>query len=113
MFWRLRSPRQASAPPTATGPSGNPLPVAQVDTAKRYDVYCALAGEERVYEDVRFVGVRTFDRVSDYTPSFINGFLEIETADGARVLIPNFGIQMICEHGVPPAYKVVRQWGNW
>src|SRR5262245_48158651 len=77
-----------------------------------YDLYGAVAGEERLYENVRFLGVRTFDRITEHSSGFINGFLEIEGADGTRLLIPKFGIQLTCEHGVQPAFRVVRQWGN-
>jgi hypothetical protein len=75
-------------------------------------VYCSLTGEERVYEDVRFVGIRTFDRQTEFSSGLISGFLEIEARDGARLLIPSFGIQLLCEHGTRPAYKVTRRWGG-
>ena len=91
---------------------GSAIPVVPVDLDKRYDVYCTVSGEERLYEDVRFVGIRTFDRQTEYSSGLVSGFLEIEARDGARMLIPNFGIQLLCEHGTRPTYKVIRRWVN-
>src|SRR4051812_37583037 len=50
---------------------------------KRYDVYCSLIGEDRVYENVRFVGIRTFDEVCGFPRISVTGFLEIEAENGA------------------------------
>src|SRR5581483_6129857 len=103
----LFSPRRPNLPALRPG-AANSIPVSQVDLGKRYDVYCADAGYDRLYEDVRFVGIRTFDRVTEHTPGLIGGFLELEAADGSRCLIPSFGIRLICEHGTRPAFKVLR-----
>ncbi|OWK36733.1 hypothetical protein [Fimbriiglobus ruber] len=105
------SRQPAPTPPTAVE-QANHIPVSQFDTEKRYDVYCLATGEERLYEDVRFVGIRTFDRITEFSSGLVSGFLEIEATDGARLLIPSFGIQLICEHGGQPAFRVLRQWGN-
>jgi len=86
------------------------VPIQQVDLAKRYDVYYTHVGEDRVYENVRFLGIRTFDQINDFGSGLIGGFLEIETPNGAQFMIPNHGIQMICEHGVNPQYRTVRVW---
>lgn len=107
----LFNSRRAS-PPRSTAESANQTPVSQIDFHKRYDVYCSTGCEERVYEDVRFVGMRTFDRVSEFTPTFVSGYLEIEATDGSRWMIPTFGIQLICERGTQPVYRVLRRWGN-
>lgn len=110
----LFGPRRPPPPPAPrAAPAPGPLPVGPVDATKRYDVYCSLAGEDRLYEDIRFVGIRTFDRVSEFSSGLLGGYFEIEAADGTRALIPNFGIQIICEHGVRPAYQVVRRYGPW
>jgi hypothetical protein len=87
----------------------NQIPIAPVDLSKRYDVYCTDFNHDRLYENVRFVGIRTFERIRDFSSGLAGGFLEIEAADGSRWLIPNFGIQLICEHGNQPVYKVLRQ----
>ena len=42
----------------------------------------------------------------------MGGFLEIEARDGSRLLIPSFGIQLLCEHGTRPEFKVTRRWAN-
>ena len=90
------------------GESANQIPINQFDLAKRYDVYSTEFNHDRVYENVRFIGVRTFDRIHEYTsPAF--GFLEIEAADGSQFLIPTFNIRMICEHGTKPIFKVLRR----
>jgi hypothetical protein len=88
------------------------IPVSHVDVNKRYDVYCMLSGEERVYENVVFVGIRTFDAMYEFTGHIAGGYLEIEAPDGTRMLIPQYGIQLICDHGAQPAHRVVRRWGN-
>ncbi len=103
------SSQPVTVAPSAAKPA-NPIPITQIDTGKWYDVYCAMTGEDRLYEKVRFVGARTFERITEYSSG---SFLEIETADGTRALIPRFGIHLICEHGVPPIYKGLRQWGDW
>lgn len=85
------------------------IPVSQIDLNKRYDVYCCLSKEERLYENVRFLGIRTFDRIGEFSSGLIGGFLEIEAANGSTILLPNFGIQMICEHGTKPTYRVMKR----
>jgi hypothetical protein len=101
----------APAPPATAEQSGR-VPVSQFDTEKRYDVYCAVSSEERLYEDVRFVGIRTFDRITEFSSGLVGGFLEIEAVDRTRLLIPSYGIQLICEHGIQPAFRVLRRWGG-
>jgi hypothetical protein len=80
----FRSGRPVANPPAAAD-LANRIPLAQIDMHKRYDVYCTVPGEERLYENVRFVGIRTFDRITEFSSGFVSGFLEIETADGARL----------------------------
>jgi hypothetical protein len=53
--------------------------------------------------------MRTFDRIPDSMPHFMGDFLEIESADGTRSFLPKFGIQLVCEHGARPAFKVLRR----
>lgn len=84
------------------------IPLLPFDLSKRYDVRCSDVGYDRLYENVRFVCFRTFDRITEFSSALINGYLEIETADGARCLIPGFGIRMISEHGTRPTFKVLR-----
>lgn len=103
----LFNSRQPKASPTHVEPASQ-IPVAQIDLSKRYDVYCTDVGCDRLYENVSFVGIRTINRVKD-SYSFVDGFLEIESADGSRCLIPRYGIQLICEHGTQPPFKVLRR----
>jgi hypothetical protein len=93
---------------------GNQIPITPVDLSKRYDVYCSTGNnEERLYEGARFVGIRTFDRISEYSSGLVSGYLEIEAGDGSRWLIPSFGILLICEHGARPVFKVRRKGEPW
>ena len=91
--------------PDSLGPC---VPVTVFDVTLRYDIYCSILGEERLYENVKLTGIRTFERTSQFLSVSIGCFLEIESANNTRTLIPQFGIQMICEHGIQPSYKVIR-----
>ncbi len=86
------------------------IPVSQIDLASRYDIYCSFMGEERLYEGVKITGIRTLDRISDFGSALIGGFVEIEASNGARMMIPCHMIQMLCDHGMKPAYRVLRSW---
>jgi hypothetical protein len=65
--------------------------------------------EQRLYQNVKLTGIRTFDKITQFS-SALGGLLEIEAGDGTRMLIPQHGIQMICEHGAQPKYKVLARW---
>lgn len=79
------------------------LAIGQIDLARRYDIH-AMAGErEVVYEDVRFVALRS---IEEPTGSTYSAFAELEGADGGRFLIPQHGIVLICEHGARPPRRV-------
>ena len=88
--------------------AGSQIPITPIDLSKRYDMYCTDVYHDKVYENVRFVGIRTFDRINEFSSGLVSGFLEIEAVDGSRVLIPSFGIRLICEHGTRPMFKVLR-----
>jgi hypothetical protein len=98
-------------PPRPPAELASEVPISQIDLSKRYDVYYYVWHEERLYEGVRFLGIRTFDRLSEFSSGLAGGFLEVAVADGSRMLLPTFGIQMICEHGTQPVYTVLRTWG--
>ena len=36
----------------------------------------------------------------------------MEAPGGARMMIPQMHINMICEHGVAPVYKVIGTWAS-
>src|SRR5262245_11940072 len=97
---RSETPRPAEAT--------NEIPITYVDLSKRYDVYCTDFGHDRLYENVRFTGIRTFERITKFFSGAVGGLLELEAVDGSRWLIPNFGIRLICEHGTQPVFKVLR-----
>jgi hypothetical protein len=107
----LFNSRKPQVPPSRPEHS-NQIPIAPIDLSKRYDVYCTELDHDRLYEDVRFVGIRTFDRGQEFSAGLIEGFLEIEAVDGSRWMIPSFGIRMICEHGTKPVFKVLRRRRN-
>ena len=65
-----------------------------------------------LYENVRFLGIRTFDAITEFSSGLVNGYLEIEAIDGLRLLIPQYGIQLMCEHGAEPAYRLLRRWAS-
>ena len=87
----------------------SPIPVTLFDLSKRYDIYCSIPGEDRLYEDVRVIAIRTFEKKKqEFGMALIGGYLEIETHNGARMMIPHIRMYMICEHGTQPDYKVLR-----
>jgi len=89
-------------------PDGS-LPVTVFDLSKRYGLYCSTPSEDRLYEDVRIIGIRTFERKKhDYGTALIGGYIEIETHNGTRTMIRHLSMYMLCEHGAQPDFKVLR-----
>ena len=84
----------------------SPIPTEHFDTAKRYDIYCSVAGEYRLYADVRLIALKTLNDIREnaFAP---HAFLEVEASDGTRTMVPIFPIHAICEHGVTPTYAVL------
>jgi len=112
---RQKDPNMGLLTPTKdrqseTVDGASPVPVAPFDVSRRYDIYCSPIGDTRVYENVRLTGIRTFDRITQFSSGALGGLLEIEAANGTRLLIPQHGIQMICEHGAQPVYRVLSRW---
>jgi hypothetical protein len=83
------------------------LTLSHLDLEKRYDIYHCIQHEERLYENVKLVGLRTFEGPSSYVAT---RYLELETVFGSRMLISTFGVHLICEHGTKPTFKVFRSW---
>jgi hypothetical protein len=100
------NPRTGSEQPSEEPNSGPPF--LAVDISKRYDIYCTIQGEDRLYEDVKVVAIRTFEPKSPIK-GLVGGYLEVESTDGARMLLPGIRMYLICEHGVQPRYKVLRK----
>ena len=89
------------------------MPTAQIDFSKRYDIYMMASNEERVYENIRFLGIRKFGVHSADSLDLIGmpgSYLEVEASDGAVLMLASYSIQMICEHGTKPAFRVLRRW---
>ena len=102
----FKAPRGES--PSLPDPE-NPITVTVFNLSKRYDLYCSTPSEDRLYEDMKIIGIRTFEhKKNQYAKALIGGYLEIESPDGKRMMIPHLRIYMICEHGSQPAYKVIR-----
>ena len=102
----FKSPRRGLVP--SPEPDGS-IPITTFDLSKRYDLYCSTPSEDRLYEDVKILGIRTFERKKhEYATALIGGYLEIEAQSGTRMMIPHLRMYMICEHGSQPAYKVLR-----
>jgi len=106
----FKTPRGGSPEsPESPEPSDNAIPVAAVDLSKRYDLYCSMPdNEDRLYEDMRIIGIRTFQQKTQFSSGLIGGYLEIEARDGTRVMITHHFVRMFCEHGTKPIYKVLK-----
>ena len=85
----------------------SPVPALHFDITKRYDIYCEIRGEYRLYQNVRLVAFKTLEDIRENSGMF-RSFLEIETNDETRMMIPSFPIHLICEHGVKPVYVVLK-----
>src|SRR6478736_233579 len=93
---RPESPRSAEP--------ANQIPITQFDLGKRYDVYVMETAHDGLYENVRFVCIRTFHLITEYSSGLLGGLLDMESADGSRCIIPYYSIRLICEHGTQPAF---------
>lgn len=92
--------------PSRGNPKSPETALPQVDTSKRYDVYCAEMGLRIVvYRNVRFKGTQRllsaqrFDVMAD--------FIELEQASGQAVFISKHSLIKFCEHSVEPILEVV------
>jgi len=88
--------------------AGSPIPISAIDLSKRYDLYCHSFEGDVVYEDARILGIRHFEQKKQFASALIGGYLELEFADGTRVLVSHHRIHMMCEHGSQPKYRVLR-----
>lgn len=86
----------------------SPIPIEHIDVSKRYDVYCTVANEYRMYPNVKIVGRKTLEDIREAF-SALNVFLEIEDSEGTRTMVPLFPIHAICEHGSIPKYVVLKK----
>lgn len=68
-----------------------------------------MLDDERLYEDVKIGGIRTFERMKQYSSGLIGGYIEIEARDGTRMMISLHQIRLICEHGLQPKYKTLKK----
>jgi hypothetical protein len=83
------------------------ISVPQIDTAKRYDIYCHEAGYRIVvYRGARFAGFRRlfppaqkFDVLAD--------FYELELANGKAIFVMRHSVMKFCEPGIDPGAEVV------
>jgi hypothetical protein len=89
-------------------PADGAIPIAAIDLSKWYDLYCRTLGDDILYEDVKILGIRTFERMRQYSSGLIGGYIEVQARDGTRMMISHHQLRMICEHGTQPKYKVLR-----
>lgn len=85
------------------------IPVVQFDLSKRYDLYCCIYDENRIYENVKIIGLRTLERRTEFSSGTLGAYLEVEAADGTRCFVPQFHISSMCEHGAPLVYQVIKK----
>jgi hypothetical protein len=85
------------------------IPINPIDLSKRYDLYCTTRRDERLYEDMRILDIRTFERIREFSSGLIGGYIEIEARDGTRMLISHHHVRMICEHGSQPKYRILER----
>jgi len=86
---------------------GNAIPIASIDLAKRYDIYYSAISEDRLFENVRILGIKTLERMTKFSSGLLGGWIEVEASNGTKMMIRNHGIHMICEAGSIPVYKVI------
>ena len=68
----------------------------EIDTSKRYDVYCREGDREIVYESARFKRIRTLFKKREY--DWPAEYLEIEQADGQVTFLARSSITKFREH---------------
>lgn len=104
LFGKRRSGSQEKPEP----PPDGSIPILAIDLFKWYDLYCRALAEDILYEDVKILGIRTFERMRQYSSGLIGGYIEIQARDGTRMMISHHQVRMICEHGTQPKYKALR-----
>ena len=91
---------------TPPDPKSAETPLPQVDTSKRYDVYCAEMGQRIVvYRDVRFKSIQRL--LSTQKFAAMSDFYELTLASGQSVFVTTHSIIKFCEHGVEPVAEIV------
>jgi hypothetical protein len=78
----------------------------QIDTSKRYDVYCAEGWQRLVvYRNVRFKSIQRLLSAQKF--DVLADFVELEQVDGKSFFITKQGLTRFCEHGVEPTVEVI------
>jgi len=92
--------------PTPPDQKSAETPLQQIDTAKRYDIYCAEMGQRIVvYRNAKFkcvqrlLSAQKFDVMSD--------FYELELASGQSVFVSRHSLIKFCEQGVQADSEIV------
>ena len=83
------------------------IPIAGIDLTRRYDIYYSAMTEDRLFRDVKILGIKMLERMNKFSTGVIGGWIEIEASNGTKMLIRNHSIQMICETGSTPVYEVI------
>jgi len=92
--------------PTPPDPKSAETPLPQVDTSKRYDVYCAEMGQRIVvYRNVQFKSIQRL--ISTQKFGVMSDFYELVQANGQSVFVTMHAVIKFCEHGVEPVLELV------
>lgn len=77
----------------------NAEPPAQIDTSKRYDIYCREHHEKNlvVYRNAIFKGRPMLMNTNQF--DFMSEYLQIEQDNGQTVYLSRMSVVKFCEHG--------------
>ena len=77
-----------------------------VDTARRYDVYCAERHQQMVvYPNALFKSRKRLNMTEQH--GWFSEFIELEQSDGKVIFVARTSIVKFCEHGVNPVFEAV------
>jgi hypothetical protein len=84
-----------------------PEPEPQVDTGKRYDIYCMEPkGEMLVYRNALFKGSATLLPPPGGRMHY-PGYIELEQANGQSLFVPRSSVYRFCEPGTKLVGEVI------
>ena len=75
-------------------------PPSDIDTSRRYDVYCCEGEQQVVYRNAFFKGMRTIFPKGEYDP--FSQYIELEQADGRTIFVARSCVIKFCEPCTTP-----------